>query len=80
MVNALLQGIVHLSVACEIAGKGIEDGARGFEEGPAWMAKLAVVGGGPIFRKAGKTPLYDPADLDAWAEARMSAPRKSTSA
>jgi len=45
----------------------------------AWLAKLAVMGGGPVFRKAGKTPLYLPADLDAWAEARIGAARKSTS-
>ncbi len=47
---------------------------------PRWLAKLAVVGGGPIFRKAGRTPIYAPADLDAWAQARIGAPRKSTSA
>ena len=45
----------------------------------AWLAKLAVVGGGPVFRKAGKTPLYLPADLDVWAQARIGAPRRSTS-
>jgi hypothetical protein len=45
----------------------------------AWLAKLAVVGGGPVFRKAGKTPLYDPIDLDTWAQARIGAPQKSTS-
>jgi hypothetical protein len=45
----------------------------------AWLAKLAVVGGGPVFHKAGKTPLYSPADLDAWAEARIGAAQKSTS-
>jgi hypothetical protein len=44
-----------------------------------WLAKLAVVGGGPIFRKAGRTPIYAPADLDAWAQARIGAPQKSTS-
>ncbi len=46
---------------------------------PRWLAKLAVVGGGPIFRKAGRTPIYAPADLDAWAQARVGAPQKSTS-
>jgi hypothetical protein len=46
---------------------------------PKWLAKLAVVGGGPVFRKAGKTPLYLPSDLDAWAQARIGAPRRSTS-
>jgi len=30
----------------------------------SWLAKLAVVGGGPIFRKAGRFPIYTDADLD----------------
>jgi hypothetical protein len=46
---------------------------------PRWLAKLAVVGGGPIFRKAGKTPLYALADLDAWAQTRIGGHRRSTS-
>jgi hypothetical protein len=46
---------------------------------PRWLAKLAVVGGGPVFRKAGRTPIYAPDDLDAWAQARVGAPQKSTS-
>jgi hypothetical protein len=46
---------------------------------PRWLAKLAVMGGGPIFRKAGRTPIYAPADLDAWAQSRIGAPQKSTS-
>lgn len=37
------------------------------------------VGGGPVFRKAGRTSLYDPVDLDAWAQARIGQLRKSTS-
>jgi hypothetical protein len=46
---------------------------------PSWLAKLAVLGGGPLFRKAGRFPMYADTDLDAWALARMSGPRKSTS-
>jgi hypothetical protein len=46
---------------------------------PRWLAKLAVVGGGPIYRKAGRTPIYAPADLDAWALARIGAPQRSSS-
>ena len=46
---------------------------------PRWLAKLAVGGGGPIFSKAGRMPTYAPADLDAWAQARIGAPQKSTS-
>ena len=45
---------------------------------PKWLAKLATCGGGPTYRKAGKFPMYAPADLDAWASARISAPRSST--
>ena len=44
-----------------------------------WLAKLAVVGGGPPFHKAGRTPLYTPSDLDAWALARIGARQTSTS-
>jgi hypothetical protein len=44
-----------------------------------WLAKLAVIGGGPTFRKAGKFPLYAPADLDAWATAKLG-PRQSSTA
>lgn len=44
-----------------------------------WLAKLAVIGGGPIYRKAGRFPLYTPDDLDNWAESRLGVPRRSTS-
>ena len=46
---------------------------------PQWLAKLAVIGGGPIFRKAGRVPLYEPECLDAWAKARISPRYNSTS-
>ena len=38
----------------------------GIERAPATLAKLACVGGGPRFRKAGRWPIYAPHDLDAW--------------
>jgi hypothetical protein len=43
------------------------------------LAKLATVGGGPTFRKLGRIVVYDPADLDAWVQSRLSAPLRSTS-
>jgi hypothetical protein len=43
------------------------------------MAKLAVVGGGPLFRKAGRFPLYEIVDLDAWAHLKLGPKRRSTS-
>lgn len=44
-----------------------------------YLAKLAVTGGGPKFRKASRWPIYEVADLEAWAEARISAKVGSTS-
>lgn len=43
------------------------------------LAKLACVGGGPEFCKAGPAALYEPAKLDEWALAKIGAPRRSTS-
>jgi hypothetical protein len=51
----------------------------GFPCSRQWLAKLAVVGGGPVFRKAGRYPIYHPADLDRWAQARIGPPQRSTS-
>ena len=33
----------------------------GFPCSRQWLAKLAVIGGGPVFRKAGRYPIYEPA-------------------
>ena len=51
----------------------------GFPCSRQWLAKLAVIGGGPVYRKAGRTPIYAPEDLDVWALARIGAPQRSTS-
>jgi len=51
----------------------------GYPLSPKTLAKLAVVGGGPRFRKAGRIPLYDPADLDDWVRSKLSRPIASTS-
>ena len=40
------------------------------------LNKLRVYGGGPRFAKLGARVVYDPADLDAWVNARK---RQSTS-
>jgi hypothetical protein len=44
------------------------------------LAKYAVIGGGPPFRKAGRYPLYDPSDLDCWISDKLTEPVLSTSA
>jgi len=51
----------------------------GFPCSRQWLAKLAVIGGGPLFRKAGRFPIYAPADLDVWARQRMGRPQSSNS-
>lgn len=52
---------------------------HGIERKPGTLAKLAVQGHGPLFRKAGRVPLYDVTDLDAWAQAITTPKVRSTS-
>lgn len=61
------------------AAAGYVEATFGFPCSRQWLAKLAVTGGGPIFQKAGRTPIYSPYELDAWALARIGAPQRSTS-
>lgn len=51
----------------------------GFPCSRQWLAKLAVIGDGPVFRKAGRYPIYRPEDLDRWAQARIGPAQRSTS-
>jgi hypothetical protein len=46
---------------------------------PRTLAKLACIGGGPTFRIAGRSPLYEPEQLDSWAQSRIGPPVRSTS-
>ena len=52
--------------------------AWGISRTPKTLAKLAVVGGGPAFRKDGRFPLYETDALDAWAREQLSEPVRST--
>jgi hypothetical protein len=52
---------------------------RWFPCSPKTLAKLAVVGGGPAFRKAGRVPLYSEASVDAWAASKIGPLVRSTS-
>ena len=45
----------------------------------AYLDKLACIGGGPTFHRFGKWPVYDMADLDAWALSRISGPLRKAS-
>ena len=52
---------------------------HGIRRTPGTLAKLACIGGGPIYRKAGRSPLYEPSQLDQWAFDITSGPLRSTS-
>jgi hypothetical protein len=43
------------------------------------LAKYAVLGGGPVFQRIGRDPVYTPADLDEWVASKLSGPMRSTS-
>jgi len=44
------------------------------------LRKLRCVGGGPLFRRLGAKPVYRMTDLEAWIEARLSAPAANNAA
>lgn len=51
---------------------------HGVSLSPATLAKMAVVGNGPAFRKDGGIPVYDRQVLDDFAVARLGPLRRST--
>ena len=53
--------------------------SAGYPVSTATLATKATRGGGPPFRSFGRIPLYRWADALAWAEGRLSPPRRSTS-
>jgi hypothetical protein len=52
---------------------------HGVSLSPATLAKLAVLGGGPAFRKDGPFPVYERTNLDTFATVRLGPLRTSTS-
>ena len=53
--------------------------AHGIEVAPSTLAKWASIGGGPVFQRVNRMPLYPVTGLDAWAASKLSAPVHSTS-
>jgi hypothetical protein len=51
----------------------------GLDRAPSTLAKLAVIGGGPPFRRMNRVPLYAEDDLNKWVASKLSAPMRSTS-
>jgi hypothetical protein len=53
-------------------------GKHGISRTPNTLAKYACVGGGPVFQKDGRIPLYTPEWLDDFAKSVLSPPMRST--
>ncbi len=53
--------------------------AAGFQISPATLSTMATRGNGPPYRRFSGRAIYAWADLLAWAQARTSEPRRSTS-
>jgi hypothetical protein len=49
--------------------------ARGLRVSKNTLQKLVTTGGGPVYRRFGLRAVYRTADLDAWIESKLSAPR-----
>lgn len=54
--------------------------ARGLRVSKNTLQKWVTTGGGPAYRRFGVRAVYLREDLDAWAEAKLTAPRCSTAA
>ena len=52
---------------------------RGLRVSKNTLQKWVTTGGGPVYRRFGKIAVYLVADLDAWAEQKLSAPLLSSS-
>ena len=44
---------------------------HGLKVAAATLAKMASTGGGPLYHRANRTPLYPTVELDSWAEKRL---------
>lgn len=53
--------------------------SRGLRISKTTLQKFATIGGGPCYQRFGHRAVYIAANLDAWAERKLSAPLRSTS-
>lgn len=54
--------------------------ASGLPLAKSTLQKMVTCGGGPTFRKFGNRAVYTTSDLDSWAAAKLSAPRRTSAA
>jgi hypothetical protein len=53
--------------------------SKGLRVSKNTLGKFATTGGGPVYQRFGLRAVYTRQNLDAWADAKLSAPRCSTS-
>ena len=71
--NSFAQALLHSTGSCGLSQPS------GLLVTKNTLQKLATVSGGPEYAIFGNRALYTPENLQAWAEARLSSPRRSTS-
>jgi hypothetical protein len=52
---------------------------HGVDRAASTLAKYAVIGGGPVFQRMGRDPVYTTIALDEWVASKLSGPMRSTS-
>jgi hypothetical protein len=68
----------HRFLRRKAASKYLHD-VHGVMRAPSTLAKYAVIGGGPVFQRMGRDPVYTPVNLDEWVASKLSGPMRSTS-
>lgn len=68
----------HRLLRRKAASKYLQD-VHGVMRAPSTLAKYAVIGGGPVFQRMGRDPVYTPVNLDEWVASKLSGPMRSTS-
>src|SRR2546430_2396479 len=69
---------IHIKLRRKAASKYLHD-VHGVVRAPSTLAKYAVIGGGPVFQRMGRDPVYTPVNLDDWVASKLSRPMRSTS-
>ena len=68
----------HRFLRRKAASKYLQE-VHGVVRAPSTLAKYAVLGGGPIFQRLGRDPVYTPVNLDEWVASKLSGLMRSTS-
>jgi hypothetical protein len=68
----------HRLLRRKAASEYLQD-VHGVVRAASTLAKYAVIGGGTVFQRMGRDPVYTPVGLDEWVASKLSAPMRSTS-